>query len=104
MIGRGVLGNIWLIQNTVNYLEGKPYDKNISIIDRIDMCLKHLDYLSNLKDEKLACLEIRNHIGWYLKSIPDANKIKNKVYQTTNIHDIIKILNEFKEEFSDGEG
>lgn len=99
MIGRGVLGNIWLIENTVNYLDDKPYNKNISAIDRIDMCLKHLDYLSKLKNEKLACLEIRNHIGWYLKSIPGASKIKNKVYQTTNIRDIIEILSEFKEEF-----
>ena len=103
MIGRGVLGNPWLIREINAFLEGRVLPKPTNI-ERVDMCLKHLDYLSNLKDEKLACLEIRNHIGWYLKSIPDANKIKNKVYQTTNIHDIIKILNEFKEEFSDGEG
>lgn len=96
MIGRGVLGNPWLIKNTVNYLEGKEVI-DVSIVDRIDMCLKHLSLLDSLKNEKLACLEIRNHISWYFKGIKGANELKNKVYQTTNIHDIILLLNEFKE-------
>lgn len=96
MIGRGVLGNPWLIKNTVNYLEGKEVI-DVSIVDRINMCLKHLKLLDSLKNEKLACLEIRNHISWYFKGIKGANELKNKVYQTTNIHDIILLLNEFKE-------
>ena len=97
MIGRGVLGNPWLIKNSLCLLENKPY-QDVSISDRVDMCLKHLNYLRELKDEKIACLEIRNHISWYFKGIPGANELKNKVYQTTNIHDIISLLNEFKEE------
>lgn len=96
MIGRDVLGNPWLIKNIVNYLDGKEVI-DVSIVDRIDMCLKHLKLLDSLKNEKLACLEIRNHISWYFKGIKGANELKNKVYQTTSIHDIILLLNEFKE-------
>ena len=96
MIGRGVLGNPWLIKNTINYLDGKDLI-DVSVSDRVDMCLKHLSYLEQLKNEKLACLEIRNHIGWYFKGIKSANELKNKVYQTTSIRDIILLLNEFKE-------
>ena len=96
MIGRGVLGNPWLIKNIVNYLDGKEVI-DVSIVDRIDMCLKHLKLLDSLKNEKLACLEIRNHISWYFKGIKGANELKNKVYQTTSIHDIILLLNKFKE-------
>ena len=96
MIGRGVLGNPWLIKNSINYLSGKELI-DVSVEDKIDMCLKHLEYLNELKNEKLACLEIRNHIGWYFKGIKCANELKNKVYKTTNIHDIICMLKEFKE-------
>lgn len=96
MIGRGVLGNPWLIRNTVSYLDGGEIVLP-SINDRIDMCLKHLELLKSLKSEKVACLEIRNHISWYFKGICGANELKNKVYQTSNIHDIILLLNEFKE-------
>ena len=96
MIGRGVLGNPWLIKNTINYLDGKEVIEP-ALIDRVNMCLKHLSLLLDLKGEKIAALEIRNHIGWYFKGVKGANELKNKVYQTSNIHDIISLLNEFKE-------
>ena len=96
MIGRGVLGNPWLIQNSIRVLEGKE-SLPVTLKDRVDMCLKHLDYLYQIKSEKIACLEIRNHIAWYFKGVKGANELKNKVYQTSSIHDIISILNEFKE-------
>lgn len=95
MIGRGVLGNPWLIRNSINYLDDKPLI-SVSLKDRVEMCLKHLGYLKDLKNDKLACLEIRNHISWYFKGIKGCNELKNKVYQTTNIRDIISLLNEFK--------
>ena len=97
MIGRGTLGNPWLIKNTIDYLDGNEIN-NVSIEEKIDMVLKHLNYLNDIKNEKLACLEIRNHISWYLKGIKNANELKNKVYKTNNIHDIISLLKEFKEE------
>lgn len=95
MIGRGVLGNPWLITNCIRYLNGESII-DVTIEERVNMCLKHLKYLMELKNEKLACLEIRNHIGWYFKGIKGANELKNKVYQTSNIRDIISILNEFR--------
>ena len=98
MIGRGVLGNPWLIKNTISYLETNFYDSDISIDDKIAMILHHLDYLTHLKSEHIATLEIRNHIGWYLKGVPGGTIVKNKIYQTTKIRDIISILNVFKEE------
>ncbi len=100
MIGRGVLGNPWLIKNTIDYLEGKDYNSCVSIACKYDMILKHLNYLKEIKSEKVASLEIRNHIGWYLKGVKNGTFIKNKIYQTTNIHDIICLLKEFKEEIT----
>ena len=101
MIGRGVLGNPWLIREINAYLEDgtilpKPTDE-----EKIDMCLKHLNYLSQIKPEKLACLEIRNHIAWYLKGIKNANNLKTKVYQMTKLCDIIDLINQFKEELNE---
>ena len=96
MIGRGLLGNPWLIKNSINFLNGNDIE-SVSFEERIDMCINHLNLLKQLKDEKIASLEIRNHIGWYFKGIKGSNELKNRVYQTSNIHDIISVLNEFKE-------
>mgnify|MGYP004629148631 FL=1 len=98
MIGRGVLGNPWLIKQTVDYLDGKTDIVKPTNEEKIDMCIKHLKYLENLKNEKLACLEIRNHIAWYLKGMEKSIEIKNKVYKTSSIRDIMQILTEYKED------
>lgn len=96
MIGRGVLGNPWLIKEVVAYLDygvemSKPTPK-----EKIEMCLKHLSYLKELKCEKVAALEIRNHIGWYLKGLKNSVDVKNKIYKTIKIDDIIKLLKEYE--------
>lgn len=98
MIGRGVLGNPWLIKEIIEYLDKDVIIPKPSIVDRIDMCIKHLKYLEETKNEKLACLEIRNHIGWYLKGIKNSTEIKNMVYKTSSIRDIMQILTSYKEE------
>lgn len=96
MIGRGVLGNPWLIKEIISYIENGVIEPKPTNIERIDMCLKHLDYLREIKDEKVAVLEIRNHVSWYLKGIRGSNEIKNKIFVTKNINDIIDILNNYR--------
>lgn len=99
MIGRGALGNPWIFKEISEYLEDGTVIDKPNPIDKINMCLKHIEYLSEIKIEKLVCLEIRNHIAWYLKGLKNSNEIKNKVYLTNNINDIIFILEEYKKEF-----
>ena len=101
MIGRGVLGNPWLIREINAYLEDGTILPKPTNEEKIEMCLKHLNYLSQIKPEKLACLEIRNHIAWYLKGIKNANNLKTKVYQMTKLCDIIDLIKQFKEELNE---
>jgi len=96
MIGRGVLGNPWLIKQCVTYLESGVVLNEPTHIEKIDMCLKHLDNLKELKNEHLAVLEIRSHIGWYLKGIPKSKEIKEKIFLMDKTHDIIEILEDYK--------
>ena len=99
MIGRGVLGNPWLVSNINAYLEKGELPKEKTCHEKVEMCLKHIDYLSRIKPEKLVCLEIRNHIAWYLKGLKNSNLVKEKVYQATKVYDIINILKKFEEEY-----
>ncbi len=99
MIGRGVLGNPWLVSDINNYLDKGIIPIKRTCHEKIDMCLKHINYLSKIKPEKLVCLEIRNHIAWYLKGLKNSNDIKEKVYKANKVCDIINILNEFAEDY-----
>ena len=98
MIGRGVLGNPWLIKQSIELLDNGRVTTYPTIVDRVNMCIKHLNYLVEIKPEKVARLEIRNHIGWYFKGLPNSAEIKNKVYQCLTIRDIMQVLTTYKEE------
>ncbi len=103
MIARGVLGNPWLVRDIIELLDNKPKSSPPTAQDKVDMCLKHLNLLAGTKNEKIARLEIRNHVAWYLKGIKNSNEIKNKIYKCENIHDIILVLNAYKEELQNEE-
>ena len=96
MIGRAALGNPWIFKEVNAYLEDNIILDKPTYIDRIDMALTHLNNLYELKNEKTAVLEIRNHIAWYLKNIPGGKEIKNKIFKETDINAIIDILSGYK--------
>lgn len=96
MIGRGVLGNPWLIRDSIDFLEKGCYNNELNLDEKINMLKKHLKYLMEDKCEKVALLEIRNHAIWYLKGISGAAKVKNDICQAKRIEEIFDILNEFK--------
>lgn len=92
MIGRGVLGNPWLIKEIVDYLETGKYDNNITIHDKINMIKKHFELLIKDKNEKVALLEIRSHALWYLKGVSGCAVIKNKICKSNSINEILDLL------------
>jgi nifR3 family TIM-barrel protein len=95
MIGRAALGNPWLIRDIVNYLNNGKLPEEVTKEEKIDMCVKHLNYLMEFKPEKVAILEMRSHIAWYLKGINGVNEIKNKVFKSNTKKEILDILYEF---------
>ena len=96
MIGRACLGNPWIFKEINSYLEEDAVIDKPNYIDKIDMCLNHLNNLKIYKSERTAVLEIRNHIAWYLRGVPGGKEIKNKIFNTLSISVIIDILNEYK--------
>ena len=78
MIGRGILGNPWLIKECIYYLEtGKILPKPTNI-EKIAMMKKHFELLVQDKNERVALLEIRTNILYYLKGMP---KLKKNCYR-----------------------
>lgn len=94
MIGRGVLGNPWLIKNTVEYLEKGSYEDNVTLKDKIEMLKYHFELLNKYKNEKVALLEIRSHALWYLKGINGGAKTKNMICSAKSSKQVFDILEE----------
>lgn len=101
MIGRGVLGNPWLIKECVEYLEKGVISKDVTIEEKITMMKRHYQLLLEDKNEKLALLEIRSHIIWYLKGLPKSKEMKTKICSCKTSAEIFSILEEYEQEVKD---
>ena len=95
MIGRGVLGNPWLIKEIDTYLKTNKIIDKPSYSERIKMCYKHLDYLLKIKNEKISVLEMRSHIAWYIKGMPYHKEIKNLIFKANTKEEIAEILDNY---------
>lgn len=98
MIGRGVLGNPWLIKECVDYLEDGTLPQRVSAKEKMQMLKRHFELLCKDKGEKLALLEIRTHALWYIKGLTGSASIKNQICQTKNSTELFNILNNYIEE------
>lgn len=95
MIGRGTLGNPWLIKECVSFLESNKVLPPPTIKDKIAMIKKHYGLLLENKSEIQASLEIRTFILYYLKGLPGSKEIKNKICSTKSSKEIFQILDEY---------
>lgn len=100
MIGRGTLGNPYLIKQVVRYLEDGVLLKDQSPKERMETCLKHFNYLLEVKPEKVAILEMRTHAAWYLKGLPSGVKIKKILYELKTKEEFINTITEYMEKLS----
>lgn len=98
MIGRGVLGNPWLIRDCVQYIEEGKEPTLVNEEEKLNMMLYHFHKLLELKNEKLALLEIRSHAAWYLKGISKTSELKNNIFKAKTKDEFEMLINNFKKE------
>ncbi|EOT39555.1 tRNA dihydrouridine synthase DusB [Enterococcus columbae] len=97
MIGRAALGNPWMIKRTVHYLETGELLDEPTPREKIDIAKIHFQRLIDLKGEKVAAREFRQHAAYYLKGIPRAAKVKAAINQAEDQQTMVGLLEEFLE-------
>ena len=96
MIGRAVLGNPWMIKQTVDYLTTGTYNKYVDYSEKFIVMEKHLDDLIALKGEKIAVLEMRGHLAWYAKGMKNSVAFKKEVQTVSTATDMRNKIHEYK--------
>ncbi len=95
MVARATLGNPFLFNEINEYLENDIVLEKPSYEDIYLTIKKHLSYLSDLKDEYITMLEMRGQIGYYIKGLPHASKVKPLIFKTKTIEETMKIVDEY---------
>ena len=96
MIGRGVLGNPWLIKECVEYLENKKIPEKITLDDKISMLKKHAELLTKTMPEKVAMHRMRTHAAYYLKGEYRSIEIKPRIFKMNTKEELFDLMDEYK--------
>lgn len=95
MIGRGALGNPWIFSRTVKYLRTGVLDLVPTPEEKLRVILIHMDRLTEIKGEILAIKEMRKHVAWYLKGLPQAARIRAEINKVVEKEDMIQLLKSY---------
>ena len=91
MIARGALGNPWIFRDVLCLYEGKPL-LPLSPDEKRAVILRHIEMQVAQSGERRAVLEMRKHVGWYLKGTPGAAELRRKANNSVKVEDLISVL------------
>lgn len=94
MIGRGVVGNPFLIKEINNYLNGKE-NYTITYKEKIEQCINHAEKLIKLKGENRAIREMRGLAPHYIQGLYMSTRYKNMMSKLNTLDDLKNLLNEY---------
>lgn len=95
MIGRGALGNPWIFQEVQQYLQTGEQARTILPEERLHLILEHLDLMIQEKGELVGIKEMRKHIGWYIKNLKHASKVRDLINHMEDRKSVENCLTEY---------
>ncbi|MCH5211130.1 MAG: tRNA dihydrouridine synthase DusB [Oscillospiraceae bacterium] len=95
MIGRGSEGNPFIFRQINEYLETGTVSFNPTPQDKLKQMIEHIEMLVLEKGESRGIKEARKHIAWYIKGLPGASRLKEKVFKINDFPLMRELLNEY---------
>lgn len=93
MVGRGATGNPWIFTQLKNALCGKEIS-DVTIRERMDMAIRHLDLMIEYKGEYLAGADGKKHAAWYTRNIRGSAALRNQLMCAADVHEMKRILDD----------
>ena len=94
MIGRASMGNPWIFEEIVAYLKGEEI-REISKEEKLQTIIEHIELEVEEKGENVGIKELRKHMSAYIKSMPDATTIREKINKIDTKQELITCLTEY---------
>ena len=92
MIGRGILGNPFLLKRVKHYLSKGEILPEPEKEEIIETALKHIEKIVEYKGEYVGIREARKHAIWYIKGMKNSVAVKNKLTAATSYDEMKSLL------------
>ena len=100
MIGRATIGYPWFFREVKHFLQTGELLPPPTMDERVDVCLRHLDFSVRWKGQGLGIVEMRRHYANYFRNIPDFKPFRMKLVTSHDYAEILSTLDEVRNTFS----
>ena len=98
MIGRGSFGNPWLFRDARALLDGAAHPPAPDAGERFAVALEHARLAIELQgDSRKTVVEFRKHFGWYMKGLPGAAALRQKLFQVESMAEAERVFSQYLE-------
>ena len=93
IVGRAAEGNPWIFREIAAALRGETAPAPTPE-ERVDMAMRHFELERQLYGEKLAVLQMRKHIAWYVHGMKGASRFRERINQMNSAEEVLAALKE----------
>ncbi len=95
-IGRAAMGNPWIFSQYESFVRTGAYEEPTTA-ERLQVAIEHAKFFEELNSTVFASdpypfLNMRKHLGWYVKGFPNASEMRQKVFQTNSAAEVEALL------------
>jgi tRNA-dihydrouridine synthase B len=94
MVGRGAMGNPWLIAGIIAHLAGHPFCP-ASLADREETIRRHLALVVDYYGETAGTRDFRKHLLWYTKGLRGGAQFREVAGRITDRASVWKALEDY---------
>jgi nifR3 family TIM-barrel protein len=103
MIGRASIGYPWIFDEIKHFFKTGEHLPKPSIDQRIEVCIKHLDFSIRWKGTKLGIIEMRRHYTNYFKGLDHFKEYRMRLVTNDSLEDIYRTLEEVRMHYKQSE-
>jgi tRNA-dihydrouridine synthase len=105
MIARGSFGNPWIFGEARALLDGRQFPERPDPETRLQVALRHARLQIEIQgDSRRTAVEFRKHLGWYVKGMPGAAALRDRLHHVESMSEVDRIFGEYLEGRTAGVG
>ena len=95
MLGRAAFGDPWVFKRMRALLERGETLPLPTAQERLEAGVRHLEMLVTSAGEHVAAKEMRKHVAWYIKGLPNSHRVRQQVNTTRTAAEMADLLQDY---------
>ena len=95
MIGRGILGEPWKINDIIQELTTGQKSQERTPMEKLKIIKEHIELEMIEKGEYVGVREMRKYICWYLKNLPNSSQVRQTINMLESKDEVIETLEHY---------